>query len=140
RLGRVYGAGRATRTTTDLARTFVLIGNVGGYARSTRGGGPAGRRRGADLPLSQTVFGFDFGLPLGLLFLLVAFFLCLAACLGSLALGLVDAFLAVAALGFFFRQPPLFDLASLGVSKCAGAGGAFILRQGREHHARIGAR
>jgi hypothetical protein len=43
----------------------------------------------------------------------VAVFLGLAAGFGGFTLGLLDAFLAVAPLGFFFRQAPFFDIAEL---------------------------
>lgn len=59
----------------------------------------------------------------------------LAAGLGGLTLGLLDAFLAIAALGFFFRQPPLFDVADFGVSQRTGARGTFVFSQGAQHHA-----
>ena len=92
------------------------------------------------LGFAETLLGLEFGLALGFLVLAVALFLGLAAGFGGFALGLLDAFLAVAALGFLFRQPALFDVADLGVGERAGAGGALVLGQRAQHHARTAAR
>jgi hypothetical protein len=51
----------------------------------------------------------------------VTFFLGLAAGFGGFALGLFDAFLAVAALGFGLRQAAFFEVADPGVGALAGA-------------------
>src|SRR5216683_673568 len=100
----------------------------------------AGFGGGPGLGLAKTLLGFELGLALGFLVLPVTFFLRLAAGFGGFAFGLLDAFLAVAALGFLFRQTPFFDVADLGVGERAGARGALILGQGAEHHARTAAR
>ena len=136
-LRRYGGADGAARTATDLARTFVLVGGIGGDARRARGGrsGSLGCGRGLGLGFAETLLGFEFGLALGFLVLAMAFFLGLAAGFGGLALGLLDAFLGVAAAGFFFRQPAFLDVADPGVGERAGAGGAFIVRQRLQHHA-----
>ena len=143
-LGGSGGADDAAGAAADLARTFVLVGDVGGDAgaRAAVGtGAAAGRcRRGLGLGFAETLLGFEFGLALGFLVLPVAVFLGLAAGFGGFALGLLDAFLAVAALGFLFREPALFDVADLGVGQRAGARGTLVLGQGAQHHARIAAR
>src|SRR6266404_3246280 len=112
---------RAAGAATDLARTFVLVGDIGGDAGRPRGGHRASRRCGASFGFAKTLLGFEFGLALGLLVLAVALLFGLAAGFGGLALGLLDAFPAVAALGFLFRQAPFFDVAYLGVGERAGA-------------------
>src|SRR2546423_3883902 len=67
------GGGRradgAARAATDLARTFILIGNIGrdSWGACGRQGG-AGRRLG--LGFAETLFGLQFGFALG--FLVVA--------------------------------------------------------------------
>jgi hypothetical protein len=145
------GAHGAAGAATDLARTFIVVGAVGGdRGRTRRGdcrGGRAGRRsrgrgggRGLGFGFTKALLGFEFGLALGFLFLAVTFFLCLAARLSGLALGLLDAFAARAALGFLFRQPAFLDIADLGVGQRARAGGAFVLGQRPQHHAGTGAR
>ena len=145
-LGSHHGTGNAAGAPADLARTFVLVAGVGGDARRARrrsGGCRACRGcrtrggRGAGLGLAKTLLGFEFGLALGFFVLPVALFFGLAAGFGGFALGLFDAFLAVAALGFLFRQTPLLVVADLGVGERAGAGGAFILGQRAQHHAGI---
>src|SRR6202043_1934520 len=90
--------------------------------------------------LAKTLLGFEFGLALGPLVLPMTLLFSLAAGLGGLTLGLLDAFLAVAPLGFFFRQAPLFDVADFGVGQRAGARGTFVFGQGAQHHAGIAAR
>ena len=141
-LRRRRGADNAAGATADLARTFVLVGDIGGDAGRARGGqrGGAGRGRGLGFGFAETLLGFGLGLALGFLVLAVALFLGLAAGFGGFALGLLDAFLAVAALGFGFRDAALFDVANLGVGQRAGARGALVLGQGAQHHARIAAR
>ena len=110
-LGRRHRTDDAAGAAADLARTFVLVADVGGDAR--RACGRAARRAVAaaarGLGFAETLLGFEFGLALGFLVLPVALFFGLAAGFGGFALGLLDAFLAVAALGFLFRQTPLFD-------------------------------
>ena len=136
-LRRRGGADGAAGTATDLARTFVLVGGVGGDAGGARGGrrGGLGRGGGLGLGFAETLLGFEFGLALGFLVLAVAFFLGLAAGFGGLALGLLDAFLGVAALGFLFGQPAFLDVADLGVGQRAGARGALVLGQRAQHDA-----
>ena len=137
------GTYSAAGATTDLARTFVLVGDIGGNTWRSRdrhrgaacGGGSRGCRGGLGFGLAETLLGFEFGLALGFLVLTMTFLFGLAAGLGGLALGLFDAFLAVAPLGFFFRQPPLFDVADFGVSQRTGARRAFVFGQGAQHHA-----
>ncbi len=141
--GRLRGdhrAGSAAGAAADLARTFVLVGGVGGDAGRSRGGnrsgGPGrGCRGSAGFGFAKTFLGFEFGLALGFLILPVAFFFGLAAGFGGFPLGLLDAFLAVAARDFRFRQTPLFDVTDLGVGERAGARGALVLGQGPQHHA-----
>src|SRR5436305_4460020 len=87
------------------------------------------RRRRLGFGLAETLLGFGLGLALGFLVLAMAVFLGLAAGLGGFALGLLDAFLAVAALGFFFREAALFDVALFCVRQCASARGAFVFSQ-----------
>jgi hypothetical protein len=70
----------------------------------------------------------------------VTLFLGLAAGLGSLALGLLDAFLAVAARSFGFRKPALFLGTNLGLGQRTGARAALVLSQCPQHHAGTGAR
>ena len=136
------GADGAARTATDLARTFILVGGVGGDTGGARGGrrGSLGRGGGLGLGFAETLLGFEFGLALGFLVLAVALFLGLAAGFGGFALGLLDAFLGVAALGFLFRQPAFLDVADLGVGQRAGARGTLVLGQGTQHHAGTAAR
>ncbi len=69
----------------------------------------------------------------------MTFFLGLAARFGGFALGLLDAFAAAAALGFFFGEPAFLDVTDLGVGQRAGARGTFILGQRAQHHAGAGA-
>ena len=141
---RCGGANGAAGAAADLPRAFVLVGDIGGHAgcarRRQRGGGARRRCCGLGLGLAETLLGFEFGLALGFLFLPVTFFLGLAAGFGGFTFGLLDAFLAVAALGFLFREPALFDVAHLGVGQRASARGALILGQRAQHHARIAAR
>src|SRR3954452_8068538 len=132
------GGGRradgAAWAAADLARTFILIGNIGRDSWGARGRqSGAGRRLG--FGFAETLFGFQFGLALGFLVLAVTFFLGLAAGFGGFSLGLLDAFLAVAALGFLFRQTPLFHIADLRVGKRTGARTTLVLGQGTQHHA-----
>src|SRR5450755_4446993 len=139
------GAGFAVvaGAATDLARAFILVGDVGGNAGSARGGHcRCGTDRGCGLGFgfAEAFLGFELGLALGLLVLPVAFFLGLAAGFGGFALGLLDAFLAVAALGFLFGETTLFNVADFGVGERAGARRALVLGQGAQHHARIAAR
>ena len=153
-VGRSWGHHRArgaAGAAADLARTFILIGGVGGDTGRAGGGtacgaGVAGRRsggwgggrRGLGLGFAKPLLGFELGLALGFLFLPVALFLGLATGFGGLAFGLLDAFAAGAALGFLFRQPALFDIADTGVGQRAGARGTLILGQRAQHHARSG--
>ena len=104
-------------------------------ARAGGRGGSLGRGGGLGLGFAETLLGLEFGLALGFLVLAVTLFLGLAAGFGGFALGLLDAFLAVAALGFLFGQPALLDVADPGVGQRAGAGGAFILGQRLQHDA-----
>ena len=129
RLWRRRGTESAAGAATDLARTFVLVGDVGGDAGRPRGGHRTCRGCGASFGFAKTLLGFEFGLALGFLILAVAVFFGLAAGFGGLALGLLDAFPAVAALGFLFRQAPFFDVAHFGVGKRAGARGTLVLGQ-----------
>src|SRR5260370_11279864 len=103
RLGGSRGADDAAGAGTNRARAVIFIGNVGsdagGAGDGHRGDGSTGRRRcSAGFGLAKTLLGFELGLALGFLVLAVAFFLGLAAGFGGFALGLLDAFLAVAAL------------------------------------------
>src|SRR3954451_11155021 len=126
---------RAAGAATDLARTFILIGNIGGDAWGACGRqGGAGRRLG--LGFAETLFGLQFGFALGFLVVAVTFFLGLTAGFGGFSLGLLDAFLAVAALGFLFRPAPLFHVADLRVGKRTGARTTLVFCQGTQHHAR----
>ena len=148
-----HGAGNAAGATADLARTFVLVAGVGGDAgrarrrarrrrrgaRGGRGGGGWPRRLAPRLRQNASWLRAS-ALRLASSSCAVALFFGLAAGFGGLAFGLLDAFLAVAALGFLFRQTPLFDVADLGVGERAGAGGAFVLGQRAQHHAGIVAR
>src|SRR3954454_4071330 len=83
------GGGRraesAAGAATDLARTFILIGNIGrdSWGACSRQSG-AGRRLG--FGFAETLFGFQFGLALGFLVLTVTFFLGLAAGFGGFSL------------------------------------------------------
>src|ERR1700689_4195063 len=131
----------AAGAATDLARTFVFIGNVGGDTGGA-GGGQRGAGCGCGLGLgfAEAFLGLEFGLALGFLVRPVALFLGLAAGFGGLALGLLDAFLAVAALGFLFGELPLFHVADFGVGERAGACRTLILGQRAQHHARTAAR
>ena len=142
-------AGDAAGATADLARTFILVGGVGGNAgrarRRCRGGaavvrGAAAGCGGLGLGFAETLLGFEFGLALGFFVGAVAFFLGLAAGFGGFALGLLDAFLAVAAGGFGLGEAALFDVAHPGVGQRAGAGAAFVFGQGLQHHAGSAAR
>jgi hypothetical protein len=90
---------------------------------------------GLGLGLAETLLGFEFGLALGFLILPVTFFLGLAAGFGGFTLGLLDAFPAVAALGFLFRDAALFDVAHLRIRQRTGARGALILGQRAQDHA-----
>src|SRR3982074_989482 len=101
--------------------------------------GLTGRSR-LGLGFAETFFGFEFGLALRFLVLPVAFFLGLAASFGGFALGLLACLLAVAALGFLFRQPSFFDVADFCVGERAGARSAFILGQRPQNDARTAAR
>ena len=135
---RYGGANGAAGAAADLPRAFVLVGDIGGHAgrsRRRQNGGGSGRCSGLGLGLAETLLGFEFGLALGLLILPVTFFLGLAAGFGGFTLCLLDAFPAVAALGFLFRDAALFDVAHLGVRQRAGARGALILGQRAQHHA-----
>src|SRR4051812_12230386 len=83
------GGGRradgAAGAATDLARTFILIGNIGRDSWGARGRqSGAGRRLG--FGFAETLFGFQFGLALGFLVLAVTFFLGLAAGFGGVLL------------------------------------------------------
>src|SRR6266851_3600635 len=137
------GANDAAGAAPDLARAFILVGDVGGNAGSARGGhrrGGTNRSRGLGFGFAKAFLGFELGLALGLLVLPVAFFFGLAAGFGGFAFGLLDAFLAVAALGFLFGETALFNVADFGVGERAGARRALVLGQGAQHHARIAAR
>ena len=140
-LGGSRRADNAAGAATDLARTFVLVGDVGGNTGGARGGdrGAGGGCR-TGLGFAKAFFGFEFGLALGFLVLPVALFLGLAAGFGGFALGLLDAFLAVAAPGFLFGQPAFLDVADLGVGERAGAGRTLILGQRTQNDARTAAR
>jgi len=145
RLGRGFwrsrGAHSAAGAAANLARAFIFIRNVGGDAGRARGRNRgAGHGRSLGFGFAKAFLGFEFGLALGFLVLAVTLFLGLAAGFGGLALGLLDAFLAVAALGFLFGEAALFDVADFRIGERAGAGGALILGQGAQHHARIAAR
>src|SRR3954453_12652689 len=129
------GGGRradgAAGAATDLARTFILIGNIGRDSWGARGRqSGAGRRLG--FGFAETLFGFQFGLALGFLILAMTFFLGLTAGVGGFSLGLLDAFLAIAALGFLFRQAPLFHVADLRVGKRTGARTTLVFCQGTQ--------
>jgi len=104
---------------------------TGGGGTGTRGTGRSSSRRrcrGLGLGLAKSLLGLDFRLALGFLFQTMPIFLGLAAGFGGLALGLLDAFAAGAALGFFLGQPPFLDFAHLGVGQRAGAGGTLVFR------------
>jgi hypothetical protein len=140
-LGRNRGADNAARAATDLARSFVLVRDVGGDTGGARGGYcGAGRGCRTGFGFAKAFFGFEFGLAPGFLVLTVALFLGLAAGFGGLALGLLDAFLAVAAPGFNLGQPPFLDVADFCVGERAGASRTLILGQGAQNDARIAAR
>src|ERR1700722_14789580 len=145
--GRLGGDHRpAGSTTPNLARTFVFIGDIGRDARRARdGNGRPGRRRGgggrgAGFGFAKTLLGFKFGLALGFLVVTMALFLGLAAGFGRFAFGLLDAFPAGAALGFFFRNTALFDIAQLGVGQRIGARRTLDLCEGAQDYAGIAAR
>ena len=130
--------GDAAGAATDLARTFVLVGDVGGdtgRACGRRRSGLGRGGRGLGLGFTKATLGLEFGLALGFLFLAVALFLGLAAGFGGFALGLLDTFLGVAALGFLFGEAPFLHVADLGVGQGAGARGTLVLSQGAQHHA-----
>ncbi|GAB1717681.1 MAG: hypothetical protein NTAFB05_27230 [Nitrobacter sp.] len=135
----------AAAGTADHAGSLVLVAAVGGDGgrarrrRRARGGRCLGRR-GLGLGFAEAALGFEFGLALGFLFLAVTLFLGLAAGLGGLALGLLDAFLAVAARGFGLGKSAFFLGADLGLGQRARARAAFVLGQCPQHHARTGAR
>src|SRR5260221_81537 len=99
---------RAARAATDLARTFVLVGDVGGDAGRPRNGHRTSRGGGARFGFAKSLLGFELGLALGLFVLAVALFFGLAAGFGGLALSLLDAFPAFSAPCFPFPPTPLF--------------------------------
>src|SRR6185437_9971381 len=141
RLGSRGGAGNAAGAATDLARAFILVTGVGGNA-----GRPYRNRRarvggcGLGFGFAKTLLGFEFGLALGFLVLAVTFLFGLATGLGGLAFGLLDAFLAVAAPSFLFRQPSFLDVPQLRVGQRAGTRRPLILGQRAKHDARIAPR
>ena len=100
---------------------------AGNAARTARGG--------LGLGFAETLFGFGLGLALGFLVLAMAVFLGLAAGFRGFALGLLDAFLAVAAGGLGLGNAALFDVATFRIGQRARARGPFVLRQCAQHHA-----
>src|SRR5205085_7764046 len=116
-----------------------------GWTGAGRAGRAGARRRrsggcGLGFGLAESLLGLDFRLALGFLFDPVALFLGLAAGFGGFAFGLLDAFLARAALGLFLGDATFFDFTHLGVGQRAGARGALVLGQGAEHDAGTAAR
>src|SRR6202034_3863175 len=89
---------------------------------------------------AKTLLGFKFSLALGFFVLTVAIFLSLAASFSRFAFGLLNAFFARGALGFFFGDAPFFDVAHFGVGESAGARRALILGEGAQDDAGIVAR
>jgi hypothetical protein len=68
----------------------------------------------------------------------VTFLFGLAAGFGGFAFGLLDAFAAGAALGFFLGLTALLDFAVSGIGQRAGARGTLVFGQRAQHHARSG--
>src|SRR5580698_4929716 len=137
-LGATTGRPGAPRRTWRGPSSSSEISAAMPGARAT---GMAGRAAaGAAFGFAKTLLGFKFGLALGFLVVTMALFLGLAAGFGRFAFGLLDAFPAGAALGFFFRNTALFDIAQLGVGQRIGARRTLVLCEGAQDYAGIAAR
>ena len=135
------GARSAAGTPADLARTFILVGGVGGDARRTRrrqAGGLGGRGSSGGvlgLGLAETLLGFALGLGLDLFLDAMTLVLGLLAGFGGFTLGLGNTFLGIATGQFDFGEAALLGIAHARIGQRRGAGVALFFGQGAQHDA-----